>query len=201
MGAEPAPEGSGKDAASAVRRGDTVRDAGRDKVGQVMGFVGPYVQLRPVGGGIEWDARPELLRSVAHGGGVGRRRGGGQREVEGGAAVSDFDSLPVDVETMRATTARMLTDAAGLPTTEELGDLVLMYRGHLMVLIPEIGRVTLGRPKDDATVVAAWAGVGEARRLGTAEYGAFAREVEHARSLARSVVCLLGHLESLGGHP
>ncbi|WP_425508466.1 hypothetical protein [Streptomyces roseirectus] len=49
----------------AVRLGDVVRDTGRGKVGEVMGFIGPYVQVRPVGGGIEWDARPELLRPVS----------------------------------------------------------------------------------------------------------------------------------------
>lgn len=47
-----------------VRVGDTVRDTERDRVGRVMGFLGGYVQLRPVGGGIEWDARPERLRPV-----------------------------------------------------------------------------------------------------------------------------------------
>lgn len=41
---------------------DTVMDAGAIKVGRVMGLVGPYVQLRPVGGGLEWDAKPEDLR-------------------------------------------------------------------------------------------------------------------------------------------
>ncbi|MGW0819899.1 hypothetical protein [Streptomyces sp. NPDC002845] len=46
------------------RLGDTVEDTGRKKVGRVMGFEGPYVQLRPVGGGREWDARPEKLRQV-----------------------------------------------------------------------------------------------------------------------------------------
>ncbi|WP_374200710.1 hypothetical protein [Streptomyces sp. ATCC 21386] len=45
-----------------ARRGDTVRDAGSGRIGKVMGFVGPYVQLRPVGGGREWDARLEDLR-------------------------------------------------------------------------------------------------------------------------------------------
>ncbi|MGW0826919.1 hypothetical protein [Streptomyces sp. NPDC002845] len=44
------------------RLGDAVEDTQRQKVGKVMGFVGPYVQLRPVDGGREWDARPEKLR-------------------------------------------------------------------------------------------------------------------------------------------
>lgn len=58
---ESAPVESG---AVPVHLGDTVRDTQSDKVGRVMGFVGSYVQLRPVGGGIEWDARPERLRPV-----------------------------------------------------------------------------------------------------------------------------------------
>ncbi|MEU9570913.1 hypothetical protein AB0D62_13635 [Streptomyces massasporeus] len=33
-----------------------------DKIGYVMGHVGPYVQLRPPGGGMEWDADPERVR-------------------------------------------------------------------------------------------------------------------------------------------
>ncbi|MBE1597530.1 hypothetical protein [Streptomyces stelliscabiei] len=44
--------------------GDTVRDEGTGRIGKGMGFVGPYAQLRPVGGGREWDARPERLMSV-----------------------------------------------------------------------------------------------------------------------------------------
>ncbi len=49
---------------SGVSLGDTVRDAGSGRIGRVMGFVGPYVQLRPVGGGREWDARREGLGPV-----------------------------------------------------------------------------------------------------------------------------------------
>lgn len=45
-------------------RGDTVEDIGTRKVGKVMGFEGSYVQLRPVGGGLEWDARSENLQPV-----------------------------------------------------------------------------------------------------------------------------------------
>lgn len=32
------------------------------RLGLVMGHEGPYVQLRPYGGGREWDARPEAVR-------------------------------------------------------------------------------------------------------------------------------------------
>lgn len=46
--------------------GDAVEDAKLRKFGRVMGFVGPYVQLRPIGGGREWDAKPEHLRPVTN---------------------------------------------------------------------------------------------------------------------------------------
>ncbi|MEU6066026.1 MULTISPECIES: hypothetical protein [Streptomyces] len=37
-------------------------DTHTGKLGIVMGHEGPYVQLRPYGGGREWDARPEAVR-------------------------------------------------------------------------------------------------------------------------------------------
>ncbi|TQE35487.1 hypothetical protein [Streptomyces ipomoeae] len=45
-----------------LKPGDTVEDTESKRVGKVMGFEGPYVQLRPVGGGREWDAKPGKLR-------------------------------------------------------------------------------------------------------------------------------------------
>ncbi|MFG3021359.1 hypothetical protein ACGFZQ_22895 [Streptomyces sp. NPDC048254] len=45
--------------------GDTVEDTARYRIGKVMGAVGGYVQLRPIGGGREWDASPEYLRPVS----------------------------------------------------------------------------------------------------------------------------------------
>lgn len=47
------------------RLGETVEDTGTRKIGKVMGFQGPYVQLRPAAGGMEWDAEPQNLRPVA----------------------------------------------------------------------------------------------------------------------------------------
>lgn len=55
----PAPQ-SGKPGRPTV--GAYVMDARTGKVGIVMGHEGPYVQLRPYGGGREWDAAPEGLR-------------------------------------------------------------------------------------------------------------------------------------------
>lgn len=42
--------------------GDAVHDLRRDRCGRVMGREGPYLQVRPLAGGREWDAAPEQLR-------------------------------------------------------------------------------------------------------------------------------------------
>lgn len=42
--------------------GTRVLDTARDQLGYVMGREGPYVQLRPVAGGREWDADPAHVR-------------------------------------------------------------------------------------------------------------------------------------------
>ncbi|GAA4801865.1 hypothetical protein [Streptomyces ziwulingensis] len=37
-------------------------DTRSGRIGVVMGFEGPYVQMRPYGGGREWDAEPDDVR-------------------------------------------------------------------------------------------------------------------------------------------
>ncbi|MGW2366574.1 hypothetical protein ACWCZ5_13460 [Streptomyces sp. NPDC001667] len=44
--------------------GTFVIDTRTDRVGQVMGSEGPYIQLRPPHGGKEWEARPDAVRAV-----------------------------------------------------------------------------------------------------------------------------------------
>jgi hypothetical protein len=44
--------------------GTYVVDTRIGKVGVVMGHEGPYVQLRPYGGGREWDADPGAVRGA-----------------------------------------------------------------------------------------------------------------------------------------
>jgi len=51
----------------ARRVGELVLDEVRGAIGVVMGHEGPYVQLRPVGGGREWDARLESVRPATAG--------------------------------------------------------------------------------------------------------------------------------------
>nr|WP_093778962.1 hypothetical protein [Streptomyces sp. yr375] len=43
---------------------DTAVDVEANKIGRVVDFVGSRVWLRPIGGGLEWNARPEDLRPV-----------------------------------------------------------------------------------------------------------------------------------------
>ncbi|MDX6351983.1 MAG: hypothetical protein QOF84_6773 [Streptomyces sp.] len=45
--------------------GTLAMDTRRNEIGEVRGHVGPYVQLRPVDGGCEWDARPENIRPLS----------------------------------------------------------------------------------------------------------------------------------------
>ncbi|MEU3249911.1 hypothetical protein [Streptomyces sp. NPDC006997] len=45
--------------------GAAVRDTVRDRVGRVMGRQGPYLQVRPLGGGREWDADPQNVRALS----------------------------------------------------------------------------------------------------------------------------------------
>ncbi|MEV1064332.1 hypothetical protein [Streptomyces sp. NPDC050263] len=47
---------------SQFETGTVVYDPRSDRVGEYRGKAGPYALLRPLGGGREWEARPELLR-------------------------------------------------------------------------------------------------------------------------------------------
>ncbi|MGQ4515176.1 hypothetical protein [Streptomyces sp. DW26H14] len=44
-----------------------VVDEGAGRVGELMGGEGPYVQIRPLGGGREWDAEPAAVRIATPG--------------------------------------------------------------------------------------------------------------------------------------
>ncbi|GGL87836.1 hypothetical protein GCM10010129_34590 [Streptomyces fumigatiscleroticus] len=44
--------------------GAAVRDTASGRIGIVMGHEGPYLQLRPLDGGREWDADPDSVRPV-----------------------------------------------------------------------------------------------------------------------------------------
>ncbi|MFI8851268.1 hypothetical protein ACIGW3_13920 [Streptomyces sp. NPDC053499] len=46
--------------------GSTVRDLSSSRVGVVMAREGPFLQLRPLGGGREWDADPDRVQLLTH---------------------------------------------------------------------------------------------------------------------------------------
>ncbi|MEU9975937.1 hypothetical protein [Streptomyces sp. NPDC051014] len=50
-----------------IETGTVVYDTRADKVGEYRGQAGPYVLLRPLGGGREWEARPESVRPATAG--------------------------------------------------------------------------------------------------------------------------------------
>lgn len=52
---------------SMPERGSFAVDLRDGRVGRVMGRVGPYVQLRPPGGGAEWDCPPDSVRPAPPG--------------------------------------------------------------------------------------------------------------------------------------
>ncbi|MBT2676291.1 hypothetical protein J7E95_37005 [Streptomyces sp. ISL-14] len=39
--------------------GELAKDTARNRIGVVMGKLGGRVQIRPIGGGTEWDAMPD----------------------------------------------------------------------------------------------------------------------------------------------
>ncbi|WP_371612051.1 hypothetical protein [Streptomyces clavifer] len=45
--------------------GTAVHDSGSGRVGLVMGHQGPYLQIRPLGGGRDWDADPARVRPAS----------------------------------------------------------------------------------------------------------------------------------------
>ncbi|MFC9389461.1 hypothetical protein [Streptomyces venezuelae] len=46
--------------------GALVLDTQTDRLGYVMGHVGPALQIRPVAGGRQWDADPAHVRSATN---------------------------------------------------------------------------------------------------------------------------------------
>ncbi len=110
----------------------------------------------------------------------------------------ETDSLPLDRETMRAATARLLAPDVEPPSYDELETLRLLYRGNMMLLIPEVEKAARDLPLDDAPRACAMACIGEARiRLDLRPGAGLPAQIAHAQHLARSVDALLDHLEKL----
>ncbi|WP_250301148.1 DUF6415 family natural product biosynthesis protein [Streptomyces sp. NBC_01387] len=103
----------------------------------------------------------------------------------------------MDLETMRAVADRLLA-LEEAPSTDDLLTLVMMLRGFLALLIPEVRALAAGRPVDDVWRAAAQAGIGEARRRLNHTTGHRAPVLlAEAQRLSRSVLALCTHLENL----
>ncbi|MFD5472935.1 DUF6415 family natural product biosynthesis protein [Streptomyces sp. NPDC127105] len=107
-------------------------------------------------------------------------------------------TLAPDIVTMRATVRRLLAEDAEPPSPEELDTLTLLLRGHIMVLIPRVEKLTGCLPADDVPRACAMACIGEARmRLNLEPGRGLPAGISHAQRLARSVNALADHLETL----
>jgi hypothetical protein len=112
-------------------------------------------------------------------------------------------TAPIDLETMRAATRRLLAEDAELPSEGELETLTLQLRGHLMLAIPVVEEPACRFPEDDVPRACAHAAVMEAHvRLGVKPGWTLPSQIAYAQRLARSVNALCDHYENLSsGQP
>ncbi|MEV0170404.1 DUF6415 family natural product biosynthesis protein [Streptomyces sp. NPDC050803] len=109
-------------------------------------------------------------------------------------------ALPVDVATMRASVAQVLPPDVTPSDAATLDTLTGLLRGHMELIIPEVEQAAVRAPADGVPRYCALASLGEARRKlgavrGTGAYDA----VVYARKLARSLLALCDHYETLTG--
>lgn len=107
---------------------------------------------------------------------------------------------PLDIATMRASIASVLPPEVTPTDSDTLQTLTGLIRGHMELAIPEIEQLTVPLPKDDVPRYCALACLGEARRKLSAVPGPQTYDaVVHARKLARSLLALCDHYETLTG--
>lgn len=108
-------------------------------------------------------------------------------------------SLPVDIETMRASASRLLAPDAEAPSVQELETLTLTLKGHLALIIPELGRAASGRRDDDdmPRVCARMAIAETCRKVRIEPRPGLSSHIAYARRLSRSLNALCRHYEIL----
>lgn len=113
--------------------------------------------------------------------------------------------LPVDIETMRASARRLLAPDAEVPSVEEVETLTLMLKGHLALIVPEVGRAASGRLGEDtftranARLDARMAVVATRNKLRFTPSPSPSAHIAYARRLSRSLNALCDHYEVLRG--
>ncbi|MFJ4686004.1 DUF6415 family natural product biosynthesis protein [Streptomyces sp. NPDC088789] len=107
----------------------------------------------------------------------------------------------LDLGAMRDAARRILGGQMGMVTDDELELITSRLRGHLMLAIPAVQEATTKHPEDDIPAACALVGVQDARlRLGREPATtSLPAGIAHAQLLARSVMALCDHYESLTG--
>lgn len=115
-------------------------------------------------------------------------------------ATRDETEAPASsIVAMRAAAGWFL-DQPSLPRHQTVKGFSEDFHGCLVQLIPQIKQLTERLPEDDVPAKVALAGVGEARRrLDEPEADGLHGEVERVKRLARSVVALCDHYDTLKG--
>ncbi|MBK3571659.1 DUF6415 family natural product biosynthesis protein [Streptomyces sp. MBT62] len=105
-----------------------------------------------------------------------------------------------DIAHMRADAAAFLAGCVPLPRYEDVQGFAVDCQRNLLKLIPEVEQLAGSFPDDDIPAKVAQAGVAEARRrLHEIEAVGLAGEVKRVQRLARSVLALCDHHDSLTG--
>ncbi|MCX5234618.1 DUF6415 family natural product biosynthesis protein [Streptomyces prunicolor] len=112
---------------------------------------------------------------------------------------SNPEHEPVDIGMMERTAQEVISDGAKIEDSDELDTVVMLLRGMVMLLVPEIEEA-LGRfPKSHTPAISARAGIQEARnRIAYVPGTNLSQLVSHAQRLARSVLALTRHYKALG---
>ncbi|MFJ6657799.1 DUF6415 family natural product biosynthesis protein [Streptomyces sp. NPDC091377] len=106
----------------------------------------------------------------------------------------------LDLDAMRDAARRILGGQMGMVTDDELELITSRLRGHLMLAIPAVQEATTKHPEGDIPSACALVGVQDARqRLDKEPAATRTAGLAHVQLLARSVMALCDHYESLTG--
>ncbi|WP_212912970.1 DUF6415 family natural product biosynthesis protein [Streptomyces sp. TS71-3] len=101
---------------------------------------------------------------------------------------------PLDIESMRATAGKLSAGDVPFPRFDDLDDWLLLLRGHLTLLVPEVEGMARALPEEHASRVAALTAVANTRvRLAASPGPGLVSATRHARELAEYLDALCDH--------
>ena len=107
------------------------------------------------------------------------------------------EDAPLDIAAMRKTAAPTLDTGAALPRYDDLQDTVLLLRGHLNLLVPEIEGLARALPDGHPMRAPALVAAAHARvQLDAGPGPGLVSAANHAKALARHLRTLCGHYET-----